>query len=139
MVPTRQIESLLRKTARKLTECRRFPESTYRLQFNVHFTFRQARDLVPYLHDLGVTDCYASPYLMSRPGSLHGYDIIDHNRLNPEIGSEQEHDSFVAAIHGHGLGQILDVVPNHMGIGNANLWWNEVLENGPSSPYAGFF
>jgi (1->4)-alpha-D-glucan 1-alpha-D-glucosylmutase len=140
MVPTHLIESLLSKTARALAERRRFPESTYRLQFNATFTFAQARDLVPYLSDLGVSDCYASPYLMARPGSLHGYDISDHNRLNPEIGSDEDYEAFVAALHGHGLGQLLDVVPNHMGIvGNANLWWNDVLENGPSSPYAGFF
>jgi (1->4)-alpha-D-glucan 1-alpha-D-glucosylmutase len=140
MVSTRLIESLLTKTAQVLAERRRFPVSTYRLQFNAHFTFRDARELVPYLHDLGVTDCYASPYLMARPGSLHGYDISDHSRLNPEIGSDEDYEAFVAALRRHGLGQILDVVPNHMGIaGNANLWWNDVLENGPSSPYAGFF
>jgi (1->4)-alpha-D-glucan 1-alpha-D-glucosylmutase len=139
MVPTRLIESLLSKTARALAERRRLPESTYRLQFNAGFTFRDARDLVPYLDELGVTDCYASPYLMARPGSLHGYDISDHNRLNPEIGSTEDHEAFVAALHEHRLGQVLDVVPNHMGIGNSNLWWNDVLENGPSSPYAGFF
>jgi (1->4)-alpha-D-glucan 1-alpha-D-glucosylmutase len=139
MVPTRLIESLLSKTARKLSERRRVPESTYRLQFNAQFTFRQARDLIPYLHDLGVTDCYSSPYLMARPGSMHGYDIIDHSRLNPEIGSDEDYAAFIAALQEHGLGQILDVVPNHMGIGNDNLWWNDVLENGPSSPYAGFF
>src|SRR5439155_18297319 len=98
MVLTRLIESLLSKTARRLTERRRFPEFTYRLQFNARFTFRQARDLVPYLDDLGVTDCYASPYLMARPGSLHGYDIIDHNRLNPEIGGEADYEAFVAAL-----------------------------------------
>jgi (1->4)-alpha-D-glucan 1-alpha-D-glucosylmutase len=139
MVPTNLIESLLSKTARRLTERRRYPESTYRLQFNSGFTFRQARDVVPYLHDLGVSDCYASPYLMARPGSLHGYDISDHNRLNPEIGSDEDYEALCAALREHGLGQLLDVVPNHMGIGSSNLWWNDVLENGPSSPYAGFF
>jgi len=139
MVPTHLIESLLSKTARALAERRRLPESTYRLQFNGQFTFREARDLVPYLNDLGVSDCYASPYLMARPGSLHGYDISEHNRLNPEIGSDEDYEGFVAALRQRGLGQLLDVVPNHMGIGNSNLWWNDVLENGPSSPYAGFF
>jgi len=139
-MPTRLIESLLQKTAQVLAERRRRPESTYRLQFNAQFTFNQARDLVPYLHDLGITDCYASPYLMARPGSVHGYDITDHNRLNPEIGSEDDFAAFVAALREHNMGQILDVVPNHMGIvGNSNPWWNDVLENGPSSPYAGFF
>jgi (1->4)-alpha-D-glucan 1-alpha-D-glucosylmutase len=139
MVTTPLVESLLSKTARLLAERRRLPESTYRWQFNAGFTFRQARNLVPYLDDLGVTDCYASPYLMARPGSLHGYDISDHNRLNPEIGSHDEYEAFVAALHERRLGQLLDVVPNHMGIGNSNAWWNDVLENGPASAYGGFF
>jgi (1->4)-alpha-D-glucan 1-alpha-D-glucosylmutase len=140
MVSMRLIESLLSKTAPALAERRRLPGSTYRLQFNAGSTFRDARELVPYLHDLGVTDCYASPYLMARRGSLHGYDISDHNRLNPEIGTDEDYETFVAALRERGMGQILDVVPNHMGIaGNDNLWWNDVLENGPSSPYAGFF
>ncbi len=139
MISTHLVESVLSKTARLLAERRQFPESTYRLQFNAGFTFRQARDLVPYLDDLGVTDCYASPYLMARPGSLHGYDISDHNRLNPEIGSDEDYERFVAALREHRLGQLLDVVPNHMGIGNSNPWWNDVLENGPASARAGFF
>jgi (1->4)-alpha-D-glucan 1-alpha-D-glucosylmutase len=139
MVPTHLVESLLGKTARLLAERQRLPESTYRLQFNARFTFRDARELVPYLGDLGVTDCYASPYLMARPGSLHGYDISDHNHLNPEIGSDADYEALVTALREHRLGQILDVVPNHMGIGNTNAWWNDVLENGPASQYAGFF
>src|SRR5258707_681426 len=119
---------------------RRLPESTYRLQFHVGFTFRDATRLVPYLHELGVTHCYASPYLRARPGSTHGYDIINHRLLNPEIGTEEDFAAFVQALHEHGMGQILDVVPNHMGIvGNENVWWNDVLENGLSSPYASFF
>ncbi len=139
-MPTRLLQSLLQKTVQVLAQRHRRPESTYRLQFNAQFTFSQARDLVPYLHDLGITDCYASPYLMARPGSLHGYDISDHNRLNPEIGTEGEFAAFVEALHDRGMGQVLDVVPNHMGIGgNSNPWWNDVLENGPSSPYAGYF
>jgi (1->4)-alpha-D-glucan 1-alpha-D-glucosylmutase len=122
------------------TAARRLPEATYRLQFHVGFTFRDAIRLVPYLHDLGVTHCYASPYLKARPGSLHGYDIVDHKVLNPEIGTEEDYAAFVRALHDHGMGQVLDVVPNHMGIvGNENVWWNDVLENGLSSPYASFF
>lgn len=129
-------ESLTAELARR----RRLPEATYRLQFNAGFTFQDARRIVPYLHALGVTDCYASPYLKARPGSLHGYDIIDHRTLNPEIGSEEDYNAWVAALHEHGLGQVLDLVPNHMGVvGNGNAWWNDVLENGPASPYAGFF
>ena len=118
----------------------RIPVATYRLQFNPVFTFEEARQVVPYLDALGMSDVYASSYLTARPGSTHGYDIVDHNRLNPEIGSEEAYDRFVAALRERGMGQILDVVPNHMGIAEAaNRWWNDVLENGPSSPYAEFF
>jgi (1->4)-alpha-D-glucan 1-alpha-D-glucosylmutase len=118
----------------------RIPRATYRLQFNLHFTFRDAERIAPYLRRLGVSDVYASPYLQARPGSLHGYDISDHTALNAEIGSEEEHARMAAAIAREGMGHLLDVVPNHMGItGNANRWWTDVLENGPSSPYAPFF
>jgi (1->4)-alpha-D-glucan 1-alpha-D-glucosylmutase len=116
------------------------PVATYRLQFNRTFTFEDARRLVPYLEALGISDVYASSYLAARPGSLHGYDIADHNALNPEIGTEEEYQQFIAALQAAGMGQILDVVPNHMGIAaGCNPWWNDVLENGPSSPYAEFF
>jgi malto-oligosyltrehalose synthase len=116
------------------------PLSTYRLQFNKDFTFSQAADLVPYLAELGISHCYASPYLRARPGSMHGYDIIDHCHLNPEIGTAEDYERFVGALHEHGMGQILDVVPNHMGImGADNAWWLEVLENGEASNYAEFF
>jgi (1->4)-alpha-D-glucan 1-alpha-D-glucosylmutase len=116
------------------------PRSTYRLQFNGNFSFRQATALVPYLESLGISDLYASPYLKARPGSLHGYDISDHNELNPEIGTEQDHAEMVAALRSRGMGQLLDIVPNHMGIGEpSNLWWMDLLENGPSSRYARFF
>lgn len=121
-------------------KARSIPLSTYRLQFNRSFTFSQAADLVPYLAELGITHCYASPYLRSRPGSMHGYDIIDHHHLDPEIGTPEDYERFVAALHQHGMGQILDVVPNHMGIMSAdNAWWLEVLENGEASTYADFF
>ena len=116
------------------------PLSTYRLQFNGSFTFSQAADLVPYLAELGISHCYASPYLRARPGSMHGYDIIDHHHLNPEIGTPEEYERFVRALHDHGMGQVLDIVPNHMGImGADNAWWLEVLENGEASTYADFF
>jgi (1->4)-alpha-D-glucan 1-alpha-D-glucosylmutase len=134
------VEDLLRTTAKRIAARQRFPEATYRLQFHAGFTFRDARALVPYLHALGITHCYASPYLQARPGSRHGYDITDHRVLNPEIGSAEDYQAWVDELHAHGMGQILDMVPNHMGIvGNANVWWKDVLENGPSSPYAGFF
>ncbi len=117
----------------------RVPRATYRLQLNEDFTFADAADLVPYLARLGVSDLYASPYMKARPGSTHGYDITDHNALNPEIGAEEDHERLVAALHGRGMGHLLDWVPNHMGVGADNGWWLEVLENGPASPYARFF
>jgi (1->4)-alpha-D-glucan 1-alpha-D-glucosylmutase len=116
----------------------RWPSSTYRLQFNGAFTFKQAAAVVPYLRDLGITHCYASPYLKARPGSMHGYDISDHNSLNPEIGSWDDYLGFVRTLRKAGMGHIVDFVPNHMGIFD-NFWWTDVLENGPGSPYAGFF
>ena len=118
----------------------RIPLSTYRLQFNRDFTFNQAREIVPYLRELGISHLYASPYLKARPGSRHGYDIIDHNALNPEIGTYEEFEQLCATLAEHGMGQILDVVPNHMGVqGGDNAWWLDVLENGQASAYAGFF
>jgi (1->4)-alpha-D-glucan 1-alpha-D-glucosylmutase len=117
----------------------RIPTCTYRLQFNRRFTFAQAREIVPYLHALGVSDVYASPYFQASPDSLHGYDITDHNQLNSAIGSREDYDAFIAELHAHGMGQVLDFVPNHMGIGQHNEWWMDVLENGPSSVYAKYF
>lgn len=117
-----------------------FPIATYRLQFHRNFTFRDAAALVPYLAALGISHCYASPYLRARPGSTHGYDIVDHNSLNPEIGTPEDYEHFVAELHRHGMGQILDIVPNHMGVmGSDNAWWLDVLENGEASQYAEFF
>ncbi|TRZ92218.1 MAG: 4-alpha-glucanotransferase, partial [Rhodocyclaceae bacterium] len=116
------------------------PRATYRLQFNCGFSFKQAEALAPYLAELGVSHCYASPYLKARPGSTHGYDIVDHAALNPEIGTPQDYEDFSAALKAHELGQILDVVPNHMGVmGADNAWWLDVLENGPASAWGGFF
>src|SRR5437016_12674366 len=118
----------------------RIPSSTYRLQFNRWFTFAQAREIVPYLHVLGVTDAYASPYFQAGAESLHGYDITDHNKLNAVIGSREEYDSWTAELHAHSMGQVLDFVPNHVGIAEPlNQWWMDVLENGPSSRYAPYF
>lgn len=113
--------------------------STYRLQFNAQFTFRDATQIVPYLHSLGVTHVYASPYLTAQPGSPHGYDVCRHDQLNPEIGTAEDYAAFVAALREQGIGQVLDVVPNHMAASSANPWWMDVLENGPSSPYAHYF
>src|SRR5262249_53681545 len=140
MTDTASLNNLLDRTAAAIAARRRFPVATYRLQFHAGFTFRDALDIVPYLHDLGVSDCYASPYLKARPGSTHGYDISDHRSLNPQTGPEDEYNAWVEPLPERGMGQVLDMVPNHMGIvGNLNVWWNDVLENGPASPYAAFF
>jgi (1->4)-alpha-D-glucan 1-alpha-D-glucosylmutase len=117
----------------------RVPRATYRLQFNEDFTFSDAASLVQYLAELGVGDLYASPYLKARPGSTHGYDVVDHGRLNPELGSEEDYERLVEALEERGMGQLLDIVPNHVGIGHDNAWWLDVLENGPASVYASFF
>ncbi len=118
----------------------RIPVSTYRLQFNRQFRFPDARRLIPYLYNLGITDIYASPYFKARAGSLHGYDIVDHNTLNPEIGTEDEYNDMICELRKYEMGQILDIVPNHMCIASKeNVWWMDVLENGQSSPHADFF
>ncbi|HET9857680.1 MAG TPA: malto-oligosyltrehalose synthase [Chthoniobacterales bacterium] len=122
------------------TEHPRIPTCTYRLQFNRWFTFAQAREIVPYLRALGVSDVYASPYFQAGANSLHGYDITDHNKLNAAIGSQEDYDAWMAELQAHGMGQVLDFVPNHMGITEpGNKWWMDVLENGPSSMYAPYF
>jgi (1->4)-alpha-D-glucan 1-alpha-D-glucosylmutase len=116
------------------------PTATYRLQLNPHFTFRDATAIVPYLSELGISHFYASPYLRARPGSMHGYDIIDHSSINPELGTPEEYEAFVSELHRHGMRQILDIVPNHMGVmGSDNAWWLDVLENGEASDFADFF
>ncbi len=118
----------------------RRPVSSYRLQFGPGFAFADAGALVPYLAALGVTECYCSPFLQARPGSEHGYDVCNHNRVSDALGGEGEYVTFSAALQAHGLGQIVDFVPNHMGIDlGANSWWRDVVENGPSSAYAEFF
>jgi (1->4)-alpha-D-glucan 1-alpha-D-glucosylmutase len=118
----------------------RTPESTYRLQFNRLFTFADATAIVDYLSTLGISDCYASSYLTAVPGSLHGYDVADPTKLNPEIGSEQDYWNWIEALGARRMGHVLDLVPNHMGIASsANPWWQDVLENGPSSRFARFF
>ena len=118
----------------------RVPTATYRLQFNRHFTFKDASNIMPYLRDLGISDIYSSPFFRSRPGSDHGYDVTSHNELNSAIGTRQDFDEMAATLKKFGLGQIVDFVPNHMGIIDPqNEWWMDVLENGPSSRFAPFF
>ncbi|WP_083329140.1 malto-oligosyltrehalose synthase [Marinobacter salinus] len=116
------------------------PSATYRLQFNRDFTFAAATKIIPYLHLLGISHIYASPFLKARAGSPHGYDIVDHNALDPELGDEASFATYVQALQEHGMSQILDIVPNHMGVGgDDNAWWLDVLENGESSAYARYF
>jgi (1->4)-alpha-D-glucan 1-alpha-D-glucosylmutase len=118
----------------------RVPDSTYRLQFNKSFTFKDAQAIVDYLHALGISDCYASSYLTAVPGSAHGYDVADPTALNPEIGTDADYWSWIDALADRHMGHVLDLVPNHMGIAkSANPWWQDVLENGPSSRFAHFF
>ena len=113
------------------------PRATYRLQFHKNFTFDDAAKVAPYLARLGISHVYASPIHKARPGSTHGYDIVDHTAINPELGGEEGFYRFSDALREHGLGLILDIVPNHMGIGGAdNPWWLSVLEWGELSPAA---
>ena len=134
------IDSLLGRAIERAAELRRLPVSTYRLQFHAGFTFRDATAILPYLAKLGVTHVYASPYLAARAGSTHGYDVIDHCRLNPELGTEVDYAGFLDGLKANGLSHILDTVPNHVGVNtNDNTWWNDVLEHGPASRFASYF
>lgn len=117
----------------------RIPVSTYRLQFNNELRFNDARELVPYLHELGITDIYASPLLQARRGSMHGYDVADPSHLNPELGSDEEFDALVHELQQHGMGLLLDIVPNHMAASSENPWWMDLLEDGPRSIFASHF
>jgi (1->4)-alpha-D-glucan 1-alpha-D-glucosylmutase len=115
------------------------PRATYRLQLNRHFRFDDAAAIVPYLARLGISHVYCSPYLRAHPGSMHGYDVVDHNAFNPEIGSREDFENFVKVLRAHDMGHIADIVPNHAGIGSDNVWWMDVLQNGEASQYAGYF
>jgi (1->4)-alpha-D-glucan 1-alpha-D-glucosylmutase len=119
---------------------RHVPTSTYRLQVYREFPLTAARDAVPYLSRLGIGAVYTSPYFTAEPGSTHGYDVCNHNEINPEVGGSEAHDAFTSAVTAHGMGHVVDFVPNHMGIGTAtNAWWRDLLENGPSAAAAAFF
>lgn len=115
------------------------PRATMRLQFHRGFTFADAQSLAPYFAELGISHIYASPILAARPGSMHGYDVIDPTRINPDIGGEREYCRFVEVLRRHELGMIVDIVPNHMAIGNGNAWWMDVLIKGQDSGYAKYF
>jgi (1->4)-alpha-D-glucan 1-alpha-D-glucosylmutase len=115
------------------------PCATYRIQFNLNFRFRDAEELVPYLHALGITHLYASPRFRARKGSLHGYDVADASRVNSELGTEEEFQSLVNRLHNYGMGLLLDIVPNHMAASEENPWWMDLLENGQQSEFASYF
>jgi (1->4)-alpha-D-glucan 1-alpha-D-glucosylmutase len=116
------------------------PVSTYRLQVHGGFPLTAARDIVPYLKRLGIGAVYTSPYFAAEPGSTHGYDVTNHNELNPEVGGADAHTAFTDAVRDAGMQHVVDFVPNHMGISTAtNPWWRDVLANGPDAPSAHFF
>ena len=117
----------------------RVPRATYRIQFNAGFTFADARTIVPYLAELGISDIYASPILRARKGSAHGYDVVDPSALNPELGTDDDFDALHDALQQRQLGLLLDVVPNHMAASHENAWWMSVLENGEHSRFLHYF
>lgn len=117
----------------------RRPISTYRLQLHAGFTLEDARKIVPYLDELGITDVYASPLLRARSGSTHGYDVVDHSRIDEAIGGEAALRALSQELRSRGMGLLVDVVPNHVGIGKENARWMDVLENGVASIHAPFF
>jgi (1->4)-alpha-D-glucan 1-alpha-D-glucosylmutase len=118
----------------------RIPRATYRVQLSRGFSFSDGAAILDYLQELGISDLYSSPFFKAREGSLHGYDLVDHNEPNPEIGTRHELDTLAFELRGRQMGYLLDFVPNHMGIRTPdNAWWMDVLENGPSSVFAAFF
>jgi len=131
--------NMMDNTDTTMPQYQQAPYATYRLQFSPEFTFQDAIDLVPYMRGLGISHCYASPLFKPRAGSSHGYDVVDYQAFNPKLGGEDSFNAFVEALHQHDMGLIMDVVPNHMGIGSDNAWWMDVLENGPGSEYAHYF
>lgn len=117
----------------------RVPHSTYRLQLHAGFTFEDAANIASYLKALGISHVYCSPYLQAVQGSMHGYDVVDQQRVNEELGGEEGHRRFCERLAELDLGQVLDIVPNHMAAGHRNRYWWDVLENGPSSRFATWF
>src|SRR5262245_1161293 len=116
------------------------PSSTYRLQLHAGFPFAAAMEVAEYLARLGSGACYTSPYFAAMPGSTHGYDVCNHNAINPELGGRDAHTQFTDRLTPLGLGHIVDFVPNHMGVGTeVNAWWRDVLENGPAAAAAIYF
>ncbi|MFW5969000.1 MAG: malto-oligosyltrehalose synthase [Halofilum sp. (in: g-proteobacteria)] len=122
------------------SDARAAPRATYRLQLGPGFTLQDARARVPYFEALGVSHCYLSPVLQARSGSTHGYDVVDHGAIDRDIGTRADFEALADALHARGMGLILDLVPNHMGVmGTDNAWWLDVLENGPASEFAPYF
>jgi (1->4)-alpha-D-glucan 1-alpha-D-glucosylmutase len=116
------------------------PRATYRVQFHKGFTFAHAAALAPYFGKLGISHLYSSPILTARAGSMHGYDTVDHSRINPELGGEDEFRALAAALHEHDIRIVLDIVPNHMAVGGAdNPCWLDLLEKGRDSVFANMF
>ncbi len=138
LVPQTSVSECLDRMAAGATRSR--PLATYRFQFHRGFRFDEGRKLIPYLHALGISTYYSSPILMSRAGSMHGYDITDHNQINPELGGEDQFRALVRDLRQSGLTLLLDIVPNHMGVGQGKTpWWQDVLENGQASEFANYF
>ncbi|YAF94084.1 MAG: malto-oligosyltrehalose synthase [Nodularia sp. CChRGM 3473] len=117
----------------------RIPTATYRIQFNYQFGFNSARKIVDYLDELGISDLYASPIFKAKPGSTHGYDIVDPNQLNPELGTQEDFTALVQELKQHHMGWLQDIVPNHMAYDSQNQYLMNVLENGNKSVYANYF
>src|SRR5689334_1564122 len=117
----------------------RIPGSTYRLQLNARFKFRHAIDITGYLHQLGITDCYASPIFTARPESTHGYDVCNCSQLNRNLGTDEDFELWSERLHQLDMGLLLDIVPNHMGADPLNPWWWDVLKNGPASSFSSWF
>src|ERR1700722_20243429 len=116
------------------------PRSTYRLQLHGEFGFEAASSIVGYLHDLGISHIYCSPYLQAAPGSTHGYDVVDYHHASTEIGGESGLEHFTGVLRRHHMSQVLYIVPNHMAItGHHNAWWWDTLQNGPASRHAPYF
>lgn len=117
----------------------RIPMATYRIQLNSSFDFQMAKNIVPYLADLGISDIYASPILKARKGSLHGYDVVDPNQLNPELGTNSRFEQLIRKLKAYGMGWLQDIVANHMAFDYENQMLMDVLENGQSSQHFSFF
>lgn len=131
--------SAVRRVFKRENRIMRIPCATYRIQFNPKFTFSDAKAIIGYLNELGISDVYASPIFKARKGSAHGYDIVDPNQLNPELGGEADFNALLDAARQHGLGWLQDIVPNHMAYDSENAMLMDVLEKGGASPYFGLF